>query len=510
LVLTQVVALTIVKPRTPVMSKLTTSRPLVITLISLLSLGISAVERLEAETPGRPKGSDAALKSRHWREAQSCGVACGYMLARLLGHDLDYKDAVDAIPIEEDGTSLSGLKDGLEAMGVSTTILRAKPKDLDRITMPVIVHMLPHREASNSVGHFLLVLKIDDRSVTYVEPNYAASIETVARSQFLRSWSGYVVATRSRKTVFERWFELVLWGVFAASISIGGFPEFRSILRRARASWKRHYVLLVAGLVGSACLAPGCAPSHPIPNSIVDVAARRVGPSDVPRLVAWNTEADLGVLPRDGAAEAIFRIENQGDAKVRLHLGSPSCRCSQAHIENETLRAGESTNVHMVMRSRPRQAGPADAQVYLEAEGGKWAEALSVHSVELGANFADYTYVIGGPPSAPRSVSVVGNVFLKASTAQVEMDVPLVGERLESVLRIRDRRLGPPTEMRGCVRRECAFTVELKAQTNDVDERRELILPITIMIDGVKSAHRVRLTILPSKNLPIAQAKRTP
>jgi predicted double-glycine peptidase len=492
------------------MSKRTFYRPLAIAVIGLLTLGVSPVDRLRADSQGRPKASNNSLQSGHWREAQSCGVACGYMLARLLGRDLDYEDAVKAIPIEDGGTSLSGLKEGLEAMGVSTTIWRAKPKDIDRMTMPVIAHMLPRREASNSVGHFLLVLQIDDRSVRYVEPNYAASIETVPRNQFLRGWSGYLVAPQPGKTVFERLLEFALWGVFATTISIGGFPEIRSIMRRVRAGWKRHQLLLVACVLGSSCLAPGCAASRPILGSPFDVTEQRARTQDLSRLVAWSTEADLGALPRDGAAEALFRIENQSGGEVRLHLGSPTCRCSEARLEKETLKAGESTNVRMVMRSRPRQAGPANAHVYLEAEGGKWAEMLSVHAVELGANFSDYTYVLGGKTPAASSVSVVGNVFLKVATGRAKVDVPLVGTGLESVLRIRDLHFGPPIEMPGCVCRECAFTVDLNPKAKAIDERREVILPVSVDVDGEKSAQRVRLTILPSERPLVSQAKSTP
>ncbi len=147
-----------------------------------------------------------APAAHHWREAQSCGVACGYMLARLLGSEITYDDAVAAIPIEKGGSSLLGLQEGLAALGVSATVLRAKPRDLDHFATPLIAHVLPRRETSNSVGHFLLVLRIDERSVRYIEPNYAASIETVPRSQFVRCWSGYLILPESTQDFpSQRW-----------------------------------------------------------------------------------------------------------------------------------------------------------------------------------------------------------------------------------------------------------------------------------------------------------------
>jgi hypothetical protein len=482
------------------------ARPLTIFVVILLVLGASASTRLDAETSIGFKRKDHSPESKHWREAQSCGVACGYMLARLLGRDVEYHDAVAAIPIESGGTSLLALQQGLRSLRVSTQILRAKPNELDRLVMPVIAHMLPRHEASDSVGHFLLILQIDERSVRYIEPNYAASIETVPRNQFLRCWTGFLVAPTARKTGSERFFEFVLWGVFAASISIGGGPAIRSICGVIWSRWQRSHSFRLLSLVATGCLLSGCIALPCTVNSGLDVPGRQPGPEDTVRMVAWNTEADLGVLPREGAAEALFRIENQGDTEVRLHLGSPTCRCTQGRIEAEGLKPGESTNVHMVMHSRPRQTGPADARVYLEAEGGRWAELLSVHAVQLGADFPDYTYLIGGPPSASRSASVVGNLFLKSSTTLAKLNVSLTGTGLESVAAIRDLHIGSPIDIPGCVRRECSFTVALNSKANFMEHRREIMLPISVNIDGETSTHHIRLTVLPSRQVKISAA----
>jgi hypothetical protein len=486
--------------------QLTFYRPLAIGAIVLLTLGASVGNRLCAATGP----NDNSFDSRHWREAQSCGVACGYMLARLLGEHVDYKTAVAAIPIEDGGTSLLQLQDGLRVMGVSAVILRAKPQDLDCMAMPVIAHMLPRRETSNSVGHFLLVLHIDDHSVRYIEPNYAASIETVPRNRFLRCWSGYLITPSPRKNFFERCLAFALWGAFATSITSGAFAGIRYFVGRVRSGRKCRRVAFVASLIAASGLAPGCAELRPTLNSTLNMSERQAGADDLSRLVVWNTDADLGALPQDGAAEALFRIENQGNAEVRLRLGSPTCRCSEASIEKQVLKPGESTNVHMVMHSRPGQAGPADARVYVEADRGKWAEMLSVHAVELGANFPDYTYVIGGTPPASRSASFVGNVFLKAPTTVPKVDVPLVGTPLESILAIHDVRVGPPIEVGPCVRRECSFTIQLKSTTSVVDDRREVAIPISITADGETTTRFIRLTVLPTGRSVASQARRSP
>jgi hypothetical protein len=478
-------------------------------LIAIVASAITFIRTHGEASTGGSRQVDArgTAHNHHWREAQSCGVACGYMLARLLGSEITYDDAVAAIPIEKGGSSLLGLQEGLAALGVSATVLRAKPRDLDHFATPLIAHVLPRRETNNAIGHFLLVLQIDDRSVRYIEPNYAASIETVSRSQFVRCWSGYLILPESRKMSSHRRLEVALWCVIAASVSIGGFPLARWALCHRPAFLRRRAQSLASLLVS--CLTLGCSAlpanvgrSVQRSASSADRIVARTPSPDALRLVAWNTEADLGVLPRDGAAEGLFRIENQGNSTVRLHLGSPTCRCTEARLEQETLVAGASTSVHMMMRSRPRHAGPADARVYVEAEGGSWAEALSVHAIELGANFPNYTYMIGGRAKVARTASIVGTLFLKASSSEPKVDVPLGGTGLESVLVVQDIRVGRSVETSNYVRRECSFTLGVNPQDNVAQKRQDVLLPVRVTVDGEVLTYPIRVSILPADPAP--------
>jgi predicted double-glycine peptidase len=496
------------QPAEPLFMLFTTLHPR-LALIAIVATAITFVRtRGEAQTGGsRQFDQREAAHNHHWREAQSCGVACGYMLARLLGREVTYDDAVAAIPVEQGGSSLLALQKGLATLGVSATVLQAKPRDLEHLATPLIAHVLPRRETSNAVGHFLLVLQIDDRAVRYIEPNYAASIETVPRSQFVRCWTGYVILPESRIMAAQRRLEFALWGVIAASVSIGSFPLIRWGLRHRPAFWWRRAGSLACLLVS--CVMLGCSTQLanvglPVEQSAspADGIVAKTPSSDALRLVAWNTEADIGVLPRDGAAEGIFRIENQGNFSVRLHLGSPTCRCSEARLEQETLVAGASTSVHMMMRSRSRQAGPADARVYIEAEGGCWAEALSVHAIELGANFPNYTYMVGGSTKVARTASIVGTLFLEASSSEPKVDVPLAGTGLESVLVVQDIRVGPPVETSGYVRRECSFSLGINQQKNVAKKRQEVVLPVRVTIDGEVSTYPLRVSILPADPAP--------
>ena len=114
-------------------------------LIAIVASAITFIRTHGEASTGGSRQVDArgAAHNHHWREAQSCGVACGYMLARLLGSEITYDDAVAAIPIEKGGSSLLGLQEGLAALGVSATVLRAKPRDLDHFATPLIATSCP-------------------------------------------------------------------------------------------------------------------------------------------------------------------------------------------------------------------------------------------------------------------------------------------------------------------------------------------------------------------------------
>jgi hypothetical protein len=484
-------------------------RRVAIVVVMVVAFGALEFSLLGAGPPQIQQSRGKPSASNHWREAESCGVACGYMLARFLGRDVDYDDAVAAIPVENHGTSLLALQNGLQRLGVSSSVIKAAPQELDRMRMPVIAHVFPRRETRNSVGHFLLLLETDGRSVRYIEPNYAAAIVTLPRNQFVRSWSGYLVVPAPKESRAERFFEIILWGAFAATISIGVAPVGRAIV--ARSEWSKVARRLFSlGAVMVACVwISGCSRSETAGNLELEAAAASEMPK-MPRPIAWNTDVDLGALPRGGAADALFRIENQGNAPLSLHLGAPSCRCSEARLEREIVAPGESTNVHMVMRSRPRQAGPANAQVCVEAEGGIWAETFAVHAFELGGSFPDLTYLIGGPSRGARQATVVGDLFLKDPASAYQVDVPLARLDLGSLITVSDVEVGTPIDMAGCVRRHCSFTIAVNSKAKPLEERRDVILPISVTIDGETSSYGVRVTVLPGERSTIIQARLSP
>src|SRR5579872_1388593 len=88
---------------------------------AILGAAIMVAPTAQTCADGQKSPLRAQTPAQHWREAQSCGVACGYMLARFLGAQVTYSDAVAAIPIEHGGTSVLALQQGLATLGVSAT-----------------------------------------------------------------------------------------------------------------------------------------------------------------------------------------------------------------------------------------------------------------------------------------------------------------------------------------------------------------------------------------------------
>jgi hypothetical protein len=467
-----------------------------IVIYSLLAFALCASARLSAESQAAHGLGARPEEVHHWREAQSCGVACGYLLARLLGREISYDDAVKAIPIHSGGTSLEGLKEGLDQLGVEALVVRVKPGDVDALRMPVIVHTLSRQEGSGQVGHFLLVLDISDHFVRYIEPNYAASIEKVTRNEFVRCWTGYMIIPKHRTTRADWGIDAILSVILGATVVMGFRRDASAILARMRPRLKRSIAtvglaLLIAGL------SSGCEqnPLSLVPGSAIEGAKRRrYRPC---QLVIGSTEVDLGILPKEGEATARFWIENQGDDSVRLNLGAPTCRCTTATTEKSLLRPGEATWIRMAMRSRLNAAGPSDAQVYLTAEGQKWAETLRIHGIQWGARFPEYRYLVGGPTPS-HTATITGSLYLRDAATTCRIAPSLAKTGLEKALEIRDVQIGEPIAFPGYVERKCSFSVALRAAAAPLMVQRLVSLPISVRLDDTATTQEVCLSVLPA------------
>jgi hypothetical protein len=141
-------------------------------------------------------GGNSGPNDDVWRSTARCGVNATYAFLRL--HDrseLTYSDVLNALPVDSDGASLADISDFLTNSGLPSEAVRTTPSALHKLHMPVIAHLYresPTKFALSERGHYVVLLRVDDGSVTYIDGSSAA-IRGVPFDLFARDWSGCVI-----------------------------------------------------------------------------------------------------------------------------------------------------------------------------------------------------------------------------------------------------------------------------------------------------------------------------
>jgi protein-disulfide isomerase len=91
---------------------------------------------------------------------------------------------------------ITSISDTLEEMGVDTLTVKLRQEQLHEIGFPCIAHL------SKNSGHFVVLASIDDRSLTYIDPEEGWL--TVTINDFLHSWSGVMLLANKNDEAGER------------------------------------------------------------------------------------------------------------------------------------------------------------------------------------------------------------------------------------------------------------------------------------------------------------------
>lgn len=166
-------------------------------LIVLYTILIAQILHMSLPTPSLSE-SEAPHSAQldNWREDASCGVACCHILLRLNGLPTEFGDCKREIPIHAGGSTLLDMREGCRRLGLECEAISSSPSKITYLRFPFIAHLYP--KESSEVGHYIVVLEVKEHSVTYIEPNWAATIENMPRSDFLASWSGNVLMPSPR------------------------------------------------------------------------------------------------------------------------------------------------------------------------------------------------------------------------------------------------------------------------------------------------------------------------
>lgn len=71
----------------------------------------------------------------------TCGIDCLYVAARLLGQKADLNEIAEAAGLTREGTSMKGLKDAAQAIGLNAVGVEVTDKSVDQIKPPAILHL---------------------------------------------------------------------------------------------------------------------------------------------------------------------------------------------------------------------------------------------------------------------------------------------------------------------------------------------------------------------------------
>ena len=155
---------------------------------------------MSALQTGRPK-----LLSLIGAPPASCGVSCCYALLKLSGLSPSYDDVARLVPVEGTGSNFYTMNHACRQFGLNTEVIAATPAEFDKIRWPAIVHYRPMGAESDTMGHFVIVVGLDDHWIHILDAGYANSTLRIPRGDFFRQWSGHLLLPADARKIPGEW-----------------------------------------------------------------------------------------------------------------------------------------------------------------------------------------------------------------------------------------------------------------------------------------------------------------
>jgi hypothetical protein len=155
-------------------------------LAALLILGSSAVSLASKAVVANlvPQARDLV-----WRTPSHDGVNCSYVMLRMFGLETAYGDLMAEFSPAERATSLALLQQVCGEHGLPLIALKQTPYELNRESLPVVVHISSHLSA----GGALHIIVARDAEGFVMMNGATASVFSMDTDEFRRTWSGYVL-----------------------------------------------------------------------------------------------------------------------------------------------------------------------------------------------------------------------------------------------------------------------------------------------------------------------------
>lgn len=120
-------------------------------------------------------------------DQSDCGAAVLATVARHYRLSIGLESMRRLTGSDRSGTSLLGLVEGAEGLGFAARAAMGSEESLEELPLPAIAHVT--NEAGD--GHFVVLHRVQRRSVVVADP--ARGVERLARTDFSKRWTGYVL-----------------------------------------------------------------------------------------------------------------------------------------------------------------------------------------------------------------------------------------------------------------------------------------------------------------------------
>lgn len=135
-----------------------------------------------------------------WRDPKHCGINSAYVLLRLKGIDVTYSYVIDELGPAGNGTKITKLRDFLNEFNLGLDVVRMKPDGLRNLQLPVVVFMEPDPSQTDAVGHFNVLVSVDDSKVHFIDGTTGA-VWDQDWAVFRKRWSGILLTAEKRSHV---------------------------------------------------------------------------------------------------------------------------------------------------------------------------------------------------------------------------------------------------------------------------------------------------------------------
>jgi peptidase C39-like protein/uncharacterized protein DUF1573 len=427
---------------------------------------------------------------------RACGRRSLYVLLRLIGCQLDYKD-LSRVPVNERGSSMADLVDAAKAWGCRLETKQGDLSSLVNAKLPLIAHIWLDRR-QRSLGHYVVVVRQQAGRIYYVDATTGRNVLSSSLQQFNDAWSGYVIVPVNNMD-----FWLVFWtAINVLAVALAAF-WLRAVHRLGRRS-----ALAAAAFLGVLAPMGGCAPESRgvAPDSTAgppSVANAKDSEKQGPRALATSVRfRDLGTVPPGTEAKAVFTLTNISTKPVELSLGQPTCGCVAMRLDDPVIAPGRSTCLSMILSSvAGTEAGPREASLQVGLVGSSEQYSFTVRGILEGLKVDPYTIKIPSKLEGFAPDPIEGEFIIEDATAKASAikDVRLVEESgdgsLAGAFSVGTPRLGEETRMpQFKVRR---FSIPVSLREHALPKSGSMRLRVSYQIGGVISEYSTPARVFP-------------